>query len=105
MRSGKRAGQWRECVAHGGWLQVYPGGVRLIRPDGRHIDWKPPGTHTVTHAAVNGRQVAIALSATEVVYFELDAAGQLNEHSDRFNPGVCSAPYISFASDNVSSTS
>lgn len=69
-------------------LQVYPAGVRLIRADGRHIDWKAPGTHTVTHAAVNQRQVAIALSNTEVVYFELDAAGQLNEHTERFNPGV-----------------
>ena len=66
-------------------LQIFPGGIRHIRADRRINEWKAPGKHTVTHCAVNSRQVAVALSANELVYFELDAAGQLNEYTDRVN--------------------
>lgn len=63
--------------------QIFPQGIRHIRADRRINEWKAPGKHTITQTAVNSRQVAIALSGNEIVYFELDAAGQLNEYTDR----------------------
>jgi hypothetical protein len=51
---------------------VYPGGLRHIRPDRRINEWRAPGRKTISRAATNERQVAIALSGGEVVYFELN---------------------------------
>ena len=64
-------------------LQIHPEGIRHIRYDGRVNEWKAPGKNTVTHSAVNGRQVAVALSNGELVYFELDRTGNLNEYTER----------------------
>lgn len=64
-------------------VQVYPDGIRHIRADKRVNEWRPPGKRegAITRAAVNSRQVAIALSGGEIVYFEMDRSGQLNEYS------------------------
>ena len=51
---------------------MYPGGLRHIRPDRRINEWRAPGRKTISRAATNERQVAIALSGGEVVYFELN---------------------------------
>jgi splicing factor 3B subunit 3 len=64
-------------------LQVYPEGIRHIRYDGRVNEWKTPSKTLITHCAVNEQQVAIALSNGELVYFELDRSGQLNEYTER----------------------
>ncbi|KNC86365.1 splicing factor 3B subunit 3 [Sphaeroforma arctica JP610] len=64
-------------------LHVHPDGIRHIRADKRINEWKCPGRATITRAAVNIRQVVISLSNQELVYFELDAAGQLNEYTER----------------------
>ena len=64
-------------------LQVHPGGIRHIRHDQRVEEWKAPAETTILQCAVNERQVAITLSNNELVYFELDRAGQLNEFMDR----------------------
>eukprot|EP00047_Mylnosiga_fluctuans_P012671 m.27271 g.27271 ORF g.27271 m.27271 type:complete len:1191 (+) comp4410_c0_seq1:3-3575(+) len=64
-------------------VQVYPEGIRHIRSDRRVNEWKAPGKRTITHAAINERQVAISLSGGEIVYFELDRMGQLNEYQER----------------------
>ncbi|KAJ3217625.1 Splicing factor 3B subunit 3 [Dinochytrium kinnereticum] len=48
-------------------VQVYPHGIRHIRSD---------------------RRVVIALSSFELVYFELDAGGQLNEYQERKEMGA-----------------
>ncbi|EGD77940.1 splicing factor 3b subunit 3 [Salpingoeca rosetta] len=64
-------------------LQVYPGGIRHIRFDQRVKEWKAPGSTAITNCAVNERQVVITLSSNELVYFELDRAGQLNEYTER----------------------
>ncbi|RUS26747.1 CPSF A subunit region-domain-containing protein [Jimgerdemannia flammicorona] len=71
-------------------IQIYPQGIRHIRADRRVNEWKTPGGKTVVHAATNHRQVVIALTGGELVYFELDNAGQLNEHQERkeMNAGV-----------------
>eukprot|EP00096_Caligus_rogercresseyi_P001884 TRINITY_DN1328_c0_g1_i3.p1 TRINITY_DN1328_c0_g1~~TRINITY_DN1328_c0_g1_i3.p1 ORF type:complete len:934 (+),score=262.89 TRINITY_DN1328_c0_g1_i3:215-3016(+) len=64
-------------------VQVYPDGIRHIRADKRVNEWKAPGKKTVIKCAVNRRQVVIALSGGELVYFEMDPSGQLNEYTER----------------------
>lgn len=53
-------------------VQVYPEGIRHIRADKRVNEWKAPGKKTISKCAVNQRQVVIALSGGELVYFEMD---------------------------------
>lgn len=53
-------------------VQVYPEGIRHIRADKRVNEWKAPGKKTITKCAVNQRQVVIALTGGELVYFEMD---------------------------------
>nr|CAG8441343.1 1268_t:CDS:10 [Entrophospora candida] len=64
-------------------LQIYPQGIRHIRVDRRVNEWKTPGNKTIVKAATNKRQVVIALTGGELVYFELDSQGQLNEYQER----------------------
>lgn len=79
-------------------VQVYPEGIRHIRPraDKRHAvnEWKPPTKRHIVKCAVNQRQVVIALTGGEIVYFEMDITGQLNEYTDRKDMGgnvICMA--------------
>ena len=58
-------------------MQVHGGGLRHIRADRRVNEWRAPGRRTITKAATNERQAVIVLSGGELLYFELDAAGQL----------------------------
>ncbi|RKP38629.1 CPSF A subunit region-domain-containing protein [Dimargaris cristalligena] len=60
-------------------VQVHPQGYRLIQADKRVSEWRPPAHQVVTHAVANERQLVLGLSSGEVVYFELDATGQLAE--------------------------
>ncbi|XP_072013068.1 splicing factor 3B subunit 3-like [Amphiura filiformis] len=64
-------------------LQIYPGGIRHIRADKRVNEWKTPGKKNIVKCAVNQRQVVIALTGGELVYFEMDPTGQLNEYTER----------------------
>uniref|UniRef100_A0A7M5U5X2 Splicing factor 3B subunit 3 n=1 Tax=Clytia hemisphaerica TaxID=252671 RepID=A0A7M5U5X2_9CNID len=64
-------------------LQIYPDGIRHIRSDRRINEWKTPGKKSIIQCAVNERQIVIALSGNELVYFELDQSGQLNEYTER----------------------
>ncbi|CAF1963976.1 unnamed protein product [Rotaria magnacalcarata] len=75
-------------------LQIYREGIRHIRADKRVNEWRAPGKRTITRAAVNQRQVVIGLTGGELVYFEMDTTGQLNEYTERKEmPGdiVCMA--------------
>lgn len=54
------------------YLKVYPGGIRQIRADKRVKEWKAPGMKHIVKCAVNERQVVIALTGGELVYFEMD---------------------------------
>lgn len=58
-------------------LQVYPDGIRHIRADKRVNEWKTPGKKTIVRCAVNQRQVVIALTGGELVYFEMDPVRNL----------------------------
>ena len=64
-------------------VQVYPEGIRHIRSDKRVNEWKAPSKKVIVKCAVNQRQVVIALTGGELVYFEMDQAGQLNEYTER----------------------
>lgn len=64
-------------------LNSYPEGIRHIRADKRVNEWRTPAKRHITKCAVNSRQVVIALNGGEIVYFEMDITGQLNEYTDR----------------------
>ncbi|KAJ5344493.1 hypothetical protein N7452_002497 [Penicillium brevicompactum] len=64
-------------------LQVHPRGIRHILADRRINEWPAPQHRTIVAAATNERQVAVALSSGEIVYFELDADGTLAEYDER----------------------
>jgi len=53
-------------------IKIYPDGIRHIRSDKRVNEWKTPGKKTIEKCAVNQRQVVIALTGGELVYFEMD---------------------------------
>jgi splicing factor 3B subunit 3 len=63
-------------------LQVHPHGIRHIMADRRVNEWKVPPGKTIVASATNRRQVVVALSSAELVYFELDLEGTLNEYQD-----------------------
>jgi splicing factor 3B subunit 3 len=64
-------------------VQIYPEGIRHIRADKRVNEWKTPMKKQIVKCAVNQRQVVIALTGGELVYFEMDPTGQLNEYTER----------------------
>ncbi|KXZ43846.1 hypothetical protein GPECTOR_79g125 [Gonium pectorale] len=66
-----------QLLADNSMLQVYPGGLRHIRPDRRINEWKVPGRRNIKAAASNEKQVAIALQGGEVTVFELDPGSGL----------------------------
>ncbi|KAF1837382.1 pre-mRNA-splicing factor rse1 [Decorospora gaudefroyi] len=72
-----------DCV-----IQVHPKGIRHIQgisfpDDGANAthtslaDWQPPAHRTIVACATNNRQVAIALSSGQILYFECDSDGTL----------------------------
>lgn len=60
-------------------VQVHPDGIRHIHADKRVNEWRTPLKRQIVKCALNQRQVAIALSNHEILYFEMDTTGQLNE--------------------------
>ena len=54
-----------------GLIQVHPRGIRHII-NGRVTEWTAPQHRSIVAATTNQRQVAIALSSGEIVYFQLD---------------------------------
>lgn len=75
-------------------IQIYPEGIRHIRADKRVNEWKAPTKKLIVQCAINQRQVVIALTGGELVYFEMDTAGLLNEYTERKEMGsevICMA--------------
>ncbi|KAL2812489.1 CPSF A subunit region-domain-containing protein [Aspergillus granulosus] len=64
-------------------IQIHPRGIRHILPDRRVNEWPAPQHRSIVAAATNERQVAVALSSGEIVYFEMDADGSLAEYDER----------------------
>ena len=64
-------------------IQVHPRGIRHIRRDGHVNEWPAPQHRTIVAATTNERQVAVALSSGEIVYFEMDTDGTLAEYDEK----------------------
>lgn len=64
-------------------VQIHPDGIRHIHADKRVSEWRAPLKRQIVKCAINQRQVAIALSNNEILYFEMDTTGQLNEYNER----------------------
>lgn len=64
-------------------VQIHPDGIRHIHADKRVSEWRTPFKRQIVKCAINQRQVAIGLSNNEILYFELDTTGQLNEYNER----------------------
>lgn len=71
-----------QLLGDGGLVQVHAKGIRVVR-NGRPDDWDAPQHRSIVAAATNAQQVAIALSSGEIIYFEADEEGNLNEFEDR----------------------
>ncbi|KAG8528796.1 pre-mRNA-splicing factor rse1 [Bacidia gigantensis] len=66
-------------------IQVHPRGIRHIRADKRVNEWPAPQHRSIVAATTNERQVAVALSSGEIVYFEMDPDdGSLAEYDEKF---------------------
>jgi splicing factor 3B subunit 3 len=74
-------------IGQDSFLQVYTHGVRYILRDGSITEWPAPEGKPIVCAATNNRQVVVALSSAEIVYFELDLEGQLNEYQEKLATG------------------
>lgn len=70
-------------LSNAGLLQIHPYGLRHIRAADRVDEWSVPPGCMITAATTNKRQVVIALSTMEIVYFELDPEGSLSEFQDK----------------------
>ena len=66
-----------------GLIQVHPKGIRHIRADRRVNEWEAPQHRSIVAATTNERQIAVALSSGEIVYFEMDTDGSLAEYDER----------------------
>jgi len=64
-------------------VQIHSRGIRHIRPGGRVNEWPTPQHRTIVAATTNERQVAVALSSGEIVYFEMDTDGSLSEYDEK----------------------
>jgi splicing factor 3B subunit 3 len=64
-------------------IQVHPRGIRHIQADRKVNEWPVPTHRSIVAATTNSRQIAIALSSGEIVYFEMDADGQLAEYEEK----------------------
>lgn len=69
-------------IGDDGLIQVHPKGIRHIR-NGRVNEWPAPQHRSIVAAATNQRQVAVALSSGEIVYFEMDSDGSLAEYDEK----------------------
>lgn len=65
-----------------GLLQVHPKGIRHII-NGRVNEWEAPTHRSIVAASTNERQVAVALSSGEIVYFEMADDGSLAEYDEK----------------------
>ncbi|KAL9056704.1 MAG: hypothetical protein Q9162_002773 [Coniocarpon cinnabarinum] len=77
-----------QLLANNDVVQIHTRGIRVIKPNGSCDDWEAPNVRTVAAAATNERQIALALSSGELIYFELDEdSGTLGELED-FHPEI-----------------
>jgi splicing factor 3B subunit 3 len=71
-----------QLMADGSYVQVHPQGIRHLLQK-RTNEWRAPGNKRVVCAGGNERQIVLALSGGEVVFFELDESHTLAEVAKR----------------------
>jgi splicing factor 3B subunit 3 len=64
-------------------IQVHPKGIRHIKANKQVNEWPAPQHRSIVAATTNERQVAVALSSGEIVYFEMDTDGSLSEYNEK----------------------
>ena len=64
-------------------VQVHPKGIRHILANDKINEWSAPQHRSIVAAATNETQVAVALSSGELVYFEMDSDGSLQEYDEK----------------------
>lgn len=69
-------------IADDGLVQIHPRGIRHLR-GGEINEWHVPEHRHIVAVATNERQIAIALSSGEIVYFEVDSDGSLAEYDEK----------------------
>lgn len=69
-------------IADDGLVQIHPQGIRHLR-GGEINEWHVPEHRHIVAVATNERQIAIALSSGEIVYFEVDSDGSLAEYDEK----------------------
>ena len=66
-------------LADDAMIQVHASGITHIRAGGDVQTWRPPAGKSIEQATCNSHQVVVALTGGTLIYFELDAAGQLRD--------------------------
>ncbi|CCT63201.1 related to splicing factor 3B subunit 3 (spliceosomal protein sap130) [Fusarium fujikuroi IMI 58289] len=69
-------------VADDGLVQIHSRGIRHLR-GGEINEWHVPEHRHIVAVATNERQIAVGLSAGEIVYFEVDSDGSLTEYDEK----------------------
>ncbi|KAF9771794.1 Pre-mRNA-splicing factor rse1 [Fusarium sp. DS 682] len=69
-------------IADDGLVQIHPEGIRHLR-GGEVNEWHVPQHRSIVAVATNERQIAVALSSGEIVYFETDSDGSLAEYGGK----------------------
>lgn len=60
-------------------VQVHNRGVRRIKTGQAPTEWRPTNKRSIQYAALNSHQLVVALTGGELIYFELDETGELQE--------------------------
>ncbi|KAF5628518.1 pre-mRNA-splicing factor rse-1 [Fusarium sp. NRRL 25303] len=69
-------------ITDDGLVQIHSRGIRHLR-GGEINEWHAPEHRHIVAVATNERQIAVALSSGEIVYFEVDSDGSLAEYDER----------------------
>ncbi|KAI8417701.1 hypothetical protein FOFC_00256 [Fusarium oxysporum] len=68
-------------IGDDGIVQIHSKGIRHLRA-GQINEWPAPQHRSIVAVTTNKRQIAIALSSGEIVYFEVDSDGSLAEYDE-----------------------
>ncbi|CAG9466962.1 unnamed protein product [Pedinophyceae sp. YPF-701] len=88
-----------QLMADNSLLQVHPGGLQMVKQDGRTFDWPCPARQAVNKCAVNSRQAVLALTNGRIMYFEVTDFGvqQVEEMEEPLSDAVGGAEVASLA--------
>lgn len=71
------------------FVQVHTSGFLRVRSGGKKEPWPDANSRiSVAASAMNQRQIVLATTSGELIYFEVDNEGELNEYMERKSLGV-----------------